>query len=151
MALSDIEKVRLNIGDRVEPYFVSDSEIESFLIDYNNNIRKTSVQVATCILFYLASNPSVYRERTGEEEVYTTDPFKAYKEALLMYVKNPQIYLDGIMPYAAGLTQSDAALYNRNPDNNIAGWNLPNNVNTARNIEEYFPHCYPIVPTVLVE
>jgi len=150
MALTNIEKVRLNVGDRVEPYFVSDDEIESFLEEYGDNIRKTSVQVATCILFYLASNPSVYRERTGEEEVYTTDPFKAYKEALMMFIKNPQTYLGGIMPYAAGLTRSDAAIYNTNRDNNLAGTSLPNNVNSVRNVDDYFPYCSP-VPVIVQE
>lgn len=144
MALTNIEMVRLNVGDRVEPYFLSDSEIESFLLLSNDNVRKTSVKVATCILGYLAANPSVYRERTGEEEVYTTDPFKAYKEFLQLYIKNPQMYLDGIMPYAAGLTKSDAAIYNSDKNNNVAGWNLPNNVNSVKNIDEYFNHCTPV-------
>lgn len=143
MALTNIEQVRLNTGDRVEPYFVSDDEIQAFLEHYKNNIRKTSVQVATCILFYLASNPSAYRERTGDEEVYTTDPFKAYKEALILYIKNPHIYLDGLMPYAAGITKTDANKYKNNPDNNLACSGLPSNTNSERNKADYPLSLYP--------
>lgn len=145
MALTNIEKVRLQTGDRVEPYFISDDEIEAFLEEYNDNIRKTSVQIASCILFYLAANPSVYRERTGEEEVFTTDPFKAYKEALINYIKNPQIFLQGIMPYAAGISKIDTTIYTSNLDNNLAGTGLPNNSNTVENLEKTMVVTSPFI------
>lgn len=144
MALSNIEKVRLRTGDRVEPYFVSDEEIEAYLETYSDNVSQSSVQVAYNILFQLAANPSIYRERTGEEEVFTGDAYKNYRDALLLFIKYPQNFLNGIMPYAAGLTKSDAAKYTCNLDNNIIGSNLPQNSNSIRNIEEeLYPLEYP--------
>ena len=134
MALTNIEKVRLQTGDRVEPYFVSDEEIDAYLEDYGNNIRSVSVQVAQNILFQLGANPSIYRERTGDEEVFTSDAFKSYKEALLLYIKYPHMFLRGIMPYCAGLTDSDKSKYKNNPDINLAGAGLPRNSNDTKNI-----------------
>jgi hypothetical protein len=132
MALSNIDKVRIQTGDRVEPFFVSNDEIGSFLEENNDNVRKAALQVANAILFQLATNPSVYRERTGEEEVFTSDPYKNYKEALLLLIKYPHKFLNGIMPYAAGLTKSDKAIYTGNLNNSVAGENLPSNSNTTR-------------------
>ena len=149
MALTNIEKVRLQTGDRVEPYFILDDEIEAFLEEYNNSVRKTSVQVASCILFYLAANPSVYRERTGEEEVFTSDPFKAYKEALITYIKNPHIFLEGIMPYAAGITKSDQLIYTSNPDNILVGSGLPNNSNALKNLKNLEKSVVPPFPFIV--
>ncbi len=150
MALSNIEKIRLQTGDRVEPYFVTDQELEDYLDTYNNNVSKASQQVKYNILYQLAANPSIYRERTGEEEVFTGDAFKNYRDALLLSIKYPHIFLDGIMPYAAGLTKSDACKYTENLDNNIVGTNLPQNSNSIRNIdEELFPLEFPSFITVL--
>lgn len=136
MALSNIEKIRLLTGDRVEPYFVTDLELEDYLETYNNNVSKASQQVKYNILFQLAANPSIYRERTGEEEVFTGDAYKNYKDALLLSIKYPHMFLDGIMPYAAGLTKSDALNYTSNLDNNIIGSDLPKNSNTIRDFDE---------------
>lgn len=150
MALTAIEKVRLQTGDRVEPYFVQDDEIDSYLTEYNQNIRQTSVQVAQNILFYLGANPSVYRERTGEEEVFTSDPFKAYKEALLLYIKYPHMFMKGIMPYFGGTSKADMALYRSDPDNNIAGMKLPSNSNTLANFKQNLS-LFSQTPIVLLE
>ena len=136
MALSNIEKERFQTGDRVEPYFVTDDEIESYLEEYADNVRRTSTQVAHAILFQLGANPSIYRERTGEEEVFTSDPFKSYKEALLLYIKYPHHFLTGITPYAAGISKADVATYKGNLDTNIVGYELPANSNTNRYFEE---------------
>jgi len=150
MALSNIDIVRLRTGDRVEPYFVSDDEITDYLEIYNDNVSRVSIQVAYNILFQLAANPNIYRERTGEEEVFTGDAYKNYRDALLLYIKYPNQFLNGIKPYAAGLTKSDAAKYTRNLDNNVIGSNLPNNVNTIHNIEEnLYPLEYPTFIEVL--
>ena len=133
MALTNIEIVRLQTGDRIEPYFVSDDEIDAYLEINNDNIKRTVSDVAHAILFYLAANPSVYRERTGEEEVYTTDAFKAYRDALLLRIKYPHLFLSGIMPYAAGIRKSDVAKYKNNLDSILIGEDLPNNSNSERN------------------
>lgn len=150
MALSNIEKIRLQTGDRVEPYFVTDQEIEDYLDTYNNNVSKASQQIKYNILYQLAANPSIYRERTGEEEVFTGDAYKNYRDALLLSIKYPHQFLDGIMPYAAGLTKSDASKYTSNLDNNIIGSNLPKNSNTEHNIEDQLEsYQYPNFITVV--
>lgn len=136
MALTNLQSIRLQTGDRVEPYFVTDDEINSYLEINNNNVKRTTSDVAQAILFYLAANPSVYRERTGEEEVYTTDAFKAYRDALLLRIRYPHLFLGTLMPYAAGISRQDAAKYKNNLDNVIAGDNLPSNANDDRNFIE---------------
>ncbi len=132
MALTNVEIIRLQTGDRVEPYFVSDEEIESYLEINNDNIRRTAGDVAHAILFYLAANPSIYRERTGEEEVFTSDAFKSYRDALLLRIRYPHLFLGPLMPYAAGISKSDIAIYKNDPDGNIIGEDLPNNSNDIR-------------------
>lgn len=143
MALTNIEIVRLRTGDRVEPYFVSNDEIDEFLEMNSDNVGKTVIDVSYAILFYLAANPSIYRERTGEEEVFTTDPYKAYKDALLLGIKYPHRFLNGIMPYAAGISKADRAIYKSDPDSELIGAGLPNNANDVGHfIEEnsIYPH-----------
>lgn len=121
------------VGDRIEPYFLSDLEIEEYLLLYNNNIQRTAAASAQAILFYLAANPSVYRERTGEIEVYTTDAYKSYLSALELRIRYPHLFMGVLKPYAAGITKSDIAVYKNDLDNNLAADNLPSNSNDDRN------------------
>ena len=56
-------------------------------------------------------------------DILTIDNAKAataYKEALMMYIKNPELNgsLGSIMPYAGGISNSDMQENNTTPDTN---------------------------------
>lgn len=120
MALTQIQEVRLLVGDR-DPLmpFLSDEEIQYFLDRANGNIEAASLNSAKSILFSLAQY--VQQSVDGIGEYYGQEYFKNYKEALLVFIKNgggaaipviPGILKDAT-PYAGNISKSD---FNQNLD-----------------------------------
>lgn len=101
-----IDAVRLTVQD-TDPvfFFLADNEYQYFLDKNNQNISRTSKEVARVILFKLAS---YVRERADVLEVYGSDYFKQYKVALDMFLKEAQFGdVASAMPYAGGISRSD--------------------------------------------
>lgn len=107
MALSDIQKVRLNVGD-TNPDFpiLSNEDYEYFLEMENGSIKRASIRAAQALLFNIAR---YMRERTGEIEVYGSDYFKNYLEALKLFLNNSLLSpaINSAMPYAGGISVCD--------------------------------------------
>lgn len=117
MAFTDIQKVRLEIGDS-DPVFqiLSDEEVQYFLDKNENSIRKTSLDAAKSILFRIAS---LTFERVDVIEYRGSDYFEQYKEALVMYIKNPEFgSVSYAMGFAGGISLTDIQSNILNPDNN---------------------------------
>lgn len=117
MAFTDIQKVRLEIGDS-DPVFqiLSDEEVEYFLEKNNNSIRKSSLDAAKSILFRIAS---LTFERVDVIEYRGSDFFVQYKQALQMYIKNPEYgSVSYAMGYAGGISLSDIQSNILSIDNN---------------------------------
>lgn len=117
MALSEITKIRLEIGDSDPVFFIlSDEEIQYFLDKAGGSIRKASLDSAKSILFRLASYTY---ERVDILEVRGNDYFNQYKQALQMYIKNPEYgAVSQAMGYAGGIYLSDIEQNISNFDNN---------------------------------
>jgi len=118
MALTDIQAVRLLIGDvPSSPFYqlFTDDEIQFFLDQNNGNIQLAARMAAISASFQLAGWSS--RERTGDIEVWS-NLSTAYLAALKNVIDSPITNLpNGMMPWAGGISWSDVCANNSNPDN----------------------------------
>lgn len=114
-ANNPIDRVRLNVGD-VWPdiELLSDADYQYFLDKYEGNENRASMDAARAILFKLARYS---RERTGDIEVYGSDWARQYKEALLLFISNPELTISLAVPYAGGISKSDMRSNDSNCDN----------------------------------
>lgn len=117
MAFTPIQQIRIEIGD-LEPVMplMTDEEYQYFLDKNNGSIRKASMDAARAILFRLAS----FTNEEVDVLVYRgSDYFRQYKEALMLYIKNPEYgAVARAMGYVGGVSVTDITNNNLNPDNN---------------------------------
>lgn len=114
-ANSAIDRVRLIVGDIWDDMeMLSDADYQYFLDKYNGKENRAALDAARAILFKLAR---LTRERTGDIEVYGSEWFKNYRNALQDIVKNPELSLSVAMPYAGGISKADMANNDSNTDN----------------------------------
>ena len=119
MALTDVEKVRLLIGDvPTSPFYIlfSDEEIQAFLDMTGGNVMQAARLAAIAASLQLAGWAT--RERTGDIEVWSSLSTQ-YLKALENLIKDTSSATlpNGLMPYAAGISWSDVCANNNNPDN----------------------------------
>lgn len=135
------DQVRLLVGDTDPQFpFLSDESYEYVLQKNNNNVNRSAIDAAQMILFSIAR---FTRERTAEIEVYGSDFFKAYRDALLIFLNNPNAssVINSAMPYAGGISNSDSAANNANPDNRvvpIVNRQLPSGIDYRQEEEPYY-------------
>lgn len=117
--LSDIQKVRLEIGDTQNPPFqiMSDEEVQYFLDKNSQSVRRASLDCAKSVLFKLASQVD---ERADILELFGSQYFRAYKEALMVYLKDQNFsVINYCQPYAGGISVNDIAENIQTTDNNF--------------------------------
>ena len=119
MALTDVEVVRLLIGDTpTSPFYqlFTDEEIQQFLDLNGGNVRQASRMAAIAASMQLAGWTS--RERVGDIEVWSslsTQYLKALEN--LINDSSSASIPNGLMPYAGGISYADIWANNANPDN----------------------------------
>lgn len=119
MALTDIEKVRILIGDvPTSPFYqiFTDDEIQAFLDLAGGNVLQAARTAAIAASMQLAGWNT--RERTGDIEVWnslSTQYLKALEN--LIDDSGSSSLPNGLMPYASGISWSDICANNNNPDN----------------------------------
>lgn len=115
MALTLIEQVRLTVGDYSEDMQILPDETYQWFLDKNeNNVNRSALEAARCILMELTKIPT--RERTGNIEVWN-EWANAYRKALLEMIRNPALFLSVPVPYAGGISKSDMRTNDANNDN----------------------------------
>lgn len=119
MALTDIEKVRILIGDvDGSPFYqlFDDNEIQAFLDMSGGNVMQAARLAAIAASMQLAGWTT--RERTGDIEVWSSLSTQ-YLKALENLIKDASSATlpNGLMPYAAGISWSDVCANNNDPDN----------------------------------
>lgn len=118
MALTDVEKVRLEIGLSGQAIdILSDAEIQYFLDKNNNSVKKASLDAAKTVLFILAQ---LVHERSGSElEIWNHTWFENYMKVLQLYITNPNfsIALEQAKVYAGGISVTDIRNNVENSDN----------------------------------
>lgn len=120
MALTDIQKLRLEIGLKGQAEeLMLDDELQYFLDENGNNVKRAAIATAGALLFQLSA---YLHERVGTElEIWGHSWFENYKKALEMYLRNPSnnVMVAMSKAYAGGISVSDAKANVQNPDNII--------------------------------
>jgi hypothetical protein len=119
MALTDIETVRLLIGDTpTSPFYMlfDDESIQAFLTMNGGNVRQASRMAAIAASMQLAGWTT--RETTGDLEVWNVLS-TAYLKALDNFISDTSSSSlpNGLRPYASGISWADVNANNANPDN----------------------------------
>ena len=118
MALTDIQKLRLEVGD-VDVSFpiLDDTSYEYFLEKNSNNLNRAGLDAARAILFQLSTRNS---ETVDVFSVKNTSA-ESYRQALSLYIKDPNLnpLYKNLKGYVGGVSISDMEANNANCDNNI--------------------------------
>ena len=119
MALTDIETVRLLIGDiPTSPFYqlFDDESIQQFLDLNGGNVRQAARMAAIAASMQLAGWNT--RESTGDISVWN-ELSTAYLKALDNFINDSSSASipNGLMPYASGISWVDVNTNNANPDN----------------------------------
>lgn len=118
MALTDIQKLRVEIGDTDVSFpILDDSSYQYFLDKHNNNLGRASIDAARAILFQLSTMNS---ETVSIFSVKNTSA-EAYRQALLLYIKDQTLnpIYQTLRGYFGGVSISDMQANNADCDNNI--------------------------------
>lgn len=109
-----IDRIRLDTGDTWEDMeYLTDNDYQYYLDRNNGNEKRATIDSMRAILFKLSRGA---RERTGDIEVYGSEYFKNYLQALTLILKNPDIQLSLAVPYAGGISKSDMFRNDLDPD-----------------------------------
>ena len=119
MALTDVETVRLLIGDLPNSPFYQlfdDESIQQFLDLNGGNVRQAARMAAIAASMQLAGWNT--RESTGDISVWN-ELSTAYLKALGNFINDSSSASipNGLMPYASGISWVDVNTNNANPDN----------------------------------
>jgi len=119
MALTDVETVRLLIGDLPNSPFYQlfdDESIQQFLDLNGGNVRQAARMAAIAASMQLAGWNT--RETTGDISVWN-ELSTAYLKALDNFINDSSSASipNGLMPYASGISWVDVNTNNANPDN----------------------------------
>ena len=119
MALTDVETVRLLIGDLPNSPFYQlfdDESIQQFLDLNGGNVRQAARMAAIAASMQLAGWNT--RESTGDISVWN-ELSTAYLKALDNFINDSSSASipNGLMPYASGISYADMWANNDNPDN----------------------------------
>lgn len=114
-----IQAVRREVGD-IDPIFpiLNDSDYEYFVTKNNESIRRSSLDAARAILLNLSINSS---SRTVDVlSVNNSKRAESYRQALLMYLRNPDLnsIYSSLNIYGSGISNQDMLNNNNNTDNN---------------------------------
>ena len=118
MALTDIQKLRLEVGD-VDVSFpiLDDTSYEYFLEKHSNNLNRAGLDAARAILFQLSTRNS----ETVDVFSVKNNSAESYRQALLLYIKDPNLnpLYKNLKGYVGGVSLSDMEANNADLDNNI--------------------------------
>lgn len=104
LANSSIDRVRLRLGDTNCPYILDDQSIEYYITKNSGNENRAYKELLTVVLFSLSRYT---RERAGDIEVYGSEYFRQYYDAVKLALSNPDLNYIVAMPYASGISRSD--------------------------------------------
>lgn len=108
------DALRLVTGDVWDDMeYLTDADYQYYLVRNEGNERRAGLDAMRAILFKLSRGA---RERAGDIEVYGSEYFKNYLQALTLVLKNPDITLSLAVPYAGGISKSDMYANDMNPD-----------------------------------
>ena len=110
---SAIDRVRLRLGDTTCPYILDDQTIDYYITKNANNENQAYKELLTVMLFSLSR---LTRERVGDIEVYGSEYFRQYYDAVKLALSNPEVKYIVAMPFAGGISRSDMLTNQQDPD-----------------------------------
>lgn len=103
-ATSVIDRLRLNVGD-IHSVEILDDETYTYYYNKNEqNERRATRDLFTVLLFALSRYT---HEKAGQIEVWGSDYFRNYLDAVKLAITNPSIDSITAMPFAGGISRSD--------------------------------------------
>lgn len=117
MSLSDIQKVRLEVGDTEVGFpFLDDESYQYFLDKNNNSIPRASVDAAKAILFQLSTRSA----ESVDIFAFKNNSAEAYRQALLLFIRDPNLnpLYSNLKGWFGGVSSSEMQENDANPDNN---------------------------------
>lgn len=117
----DIQKIRYELNDNSTGlYILDDSTITYYLEKNNGSISRSSIDCCRAILLRLAMDS---RDSTVDVlSIKTSKQAEQYRLALELYLKDPSLnpLISSAGVWAGGISKSEIALNNSNPDNNVS-------------------------------
>ena len=110
---SAIDRLRLNVGDIYPVEILDDATYTYYLTKNEDNERRATRELFTVLLFALSRYT---RERAGDIEVYGSEYFRNYLDAVKLAITNPAIDSITAIPFAGGISRSDMATRANDPD-----------------------------------
>lgn len=101
---SAVDRVRLRLGDFHCPYILDDQTIEYYLSKNANNENRSYRELLTVVLFSLSR---LTRERAGDLEIFGSEYFRQYFDAVKLALSNPELNYIVAMPYSGGISRND--------------------------------------------
>ena len=103
-ATSITDRLRLNVGD-IHSVEILDDETYTYYYNKNEqNERRATRDLFTVLLFALSRYT---HEKAGQIEVWGSDYFRNYLDAVTLAITNPSIDSITAMPFAGGISRSD--------------------------------------------
>ena len=118
MSLSDIQKVKIEVGDTEIGFpFLDDESYQYFLDKNNNSIPRASVDAAKAILFQLSTRSA----ESIDIFAFKNNSAEAYRQALLLFIRDPNLnpLYSNLKGWFGGVSISEMQENNANPDNNV--------------------------------
>ena len=112
-ATSVTDRLRLNVGDIYSVEILEDDVYTYYLTKNEDNERRATRELFTVLLFALSRYT---RERAGDIEVYGSEYFRNYLDAVKLAITNPSIDSITAIPFAGGISRSDMATRANDPD-----------------------------------
>lgn len=110
---SAIDRVRLRLGDTACPYILDDQSIDYYITKNSGNENRAYRELLTVVLFALSR---FTRERCADIEVYGSEHFRQYFDAVKLALSNPDLNYVVAMPYASGISRHDMATNQQDTD-----------------------------------
>ncbi len=98
------DRLRLNVGDIYSPSILDDEVYSYYYTKNEDNERRATRDLFTVLLFALSRYT---RERAGQIEVYGSDYFRSYLDAVKLAITNPSIDSITAVPFAGGISRTD--------------------------------------------
>lgn len=118
--MTDIQQLRLLIGDTTEPYILTDDQLQYYLDINNGNIILTANALRPVVLMQLSTTQ--VREREGSVEVYGGEKATNYLAALKYFEQSGSVdFKNTASPIVGGVRVSENYRVDSDPDSCGAG------------------------------
>ena len=110
---SAVDRVRLRLGDFHCPYILDDQSIDYYITKNSGNENRAYRELLTVVLFALSR---FTRERCADIEIYGSEYFRQYFDAVKLALSNPELNYIVAMPFAGGISRNDMAANQQDVD-----------------------------------